>query len=137
MRVNTFLAAPLFIACLAALLALPEAYFTFRNALPAAWTRVASMLVGAAAFGGAFHWGLRRMFPGLAAWLAAAIGCQLGSMYPMLVIFVGETLFGTPSAARYWLVTWLIDSLPVGWLPLLIGAVAGWGLHRLLPAAPG
>jgi hypothetical protein len=122
---------------MAALLALPEAYFTFRNALPAAWTRLASMVLGAAVLGGALHWGLRRMFPGLAAWLAAALACQLGSMYPVLVISVGETLFGTPAAARYWMVIWLMDSMPAGWLPFVIGALAGWGLHRLLPATPG
>jgi hypothetical protein len=134
--VRRLLAASLFVACLAALLALPEAYFTYRNALPAAWTRMASMLAGAAALGGALHWGLRRMFPGLAGWLAAALACQLGAMYPVLVISVGETLFGNPSAARYWLAIWVMDSVPAGWLPFLIGAAAGWGLGRLLPATP-
>ena len=136
MRVNTFLAATLFIACLAALLALPEAYFTYRNALPAAWTRLASMLAGAAALGGAFYWGLLRLFRGLAPWVAAALACQLGSMYPVLVISFGETLFGNPAAARYWLAIWVMDSFPAGWLPLVIGALTGWGVQRLLPAPP-
>ena len=138
MRVKTpgsrrLLAATLFIACLAALLALPEAYFTFRNVLPAAWLRMASMVTGAAVLGGAFYWGLLRMFPRLAGWLAGALACQLGAMYPVLVISFGETMFGNPAAARYWLVIWAMDSIPAGWLPFLIGAVAGWGVQRLLP----
>jgi len=49
----------------------------------------------------------------------------------------GETLFGNPAAARYWLAIWMMDSVPAGWLPFLIGAAAGWGLQRLLPATPG
>jgi hypothetical protein len=140
-RVNTpgsrrLLAASLFMACLAALVALPEAYFTYRNGLPAAWPRIASMVVGAAALGGAFYWGLLRMFPRIAGWLAGGIACQLGAMYPVLVISFGETMFGHPGAARYWLVIWAMDSIPAGWLPFLVGIVAGGGMRRLLPAPP-
>jgi hypothetical protein len=140
-RVNTLgsrrlLAASLAMACLAALLALPEAYFTYRNGVPAAWPRIASMVVGAAALGGAFYWALLRMCPRIAGWLAGAIACQLGAMYPVLVISFGETMFGYPAAARYWLLIWAMDSIPAGWLPFLVGALAGEGMQRLLPAPP-
>ena len=38
--------------------------------------------------------------------------------------------------ARYWLLVWAMDSIPAGWLPLLVGVVAGGGMQRLLPAPP-